>query len=422
MSGSLVDLFAGCGGMSLGLERAGFESIYVNELDAHAMSTYLANSRPDSLVRRPENRSNDIHDLTRDPDALARLGASLRKQARGDVDIVAGGPPCQGFSEIGHRRSFKVEKAEVPGNHLYVEMAKVVQAIAPKVFIFENVQGLLHSRWTAGGTHGEIWRAVQDEFTAIHVDSHGHELDYVIRAHLVHARAFGVPQNRPRVILVGVRRDVADSARYCGDWLPTGDEWKQFPKPPDPVDLLGDLVDAHWMPGGATSTYLHSARTQTQRELRRRRGGARMSKGEPLQDQEYSRHSREVMARFAAIRALGYVPQEMKTKKFHQRVVPTRWDAGGPNITIASLPDDFVHFTQDRSFTVREWARFQGFPDWYTFAGPRTTGGRRRAGDPTAGKWTRNLPKYTQIGNAVPVALAQGIGTHLNKLLGLLDN
>lgn len=421
MSGSLVDLFAGCGGMSLGLERAGFDSIYVNELNDDAMATYLANRTQDSPVQRPANRSSDIHDLTRDPATLSELGVGLRKQAGGDVDIVAGGPPCQGFSGIGHRRTFKLDKSEIPSNHLYVEMAKVVQAIAPKVFIFENVQGLMHSRWTSLGTNGEIWQAVQDEFAAIEVRVAGNDLGYLIKPHLVHARDFGVPQNRPRVIMVGVRVDIAETAGYTGDWLPTGDDWRQFPKPPNPVDLLDDLVDPGWFPGGATSTYLRRARTGVQRELRRRRDGSAMSKGDPLHDQEYSRHSREVMARFGAIRELGRVPEELKTKKFNQRVVPAIWGATGPNMTVASLPDDFIHYCQNRSFTVREWARFQGFPDWYTFHGPRTTGGRRRAGDPDAGLWKRNLPKYTQIGNAVPVALAEGIGKHLNGLLGLTD-
>jgi DNA (cytosine-5)-methyltransferase 1 len=113
----------------------------------------------------------------------------------------------------------------------------------------------------------------------------------------------------------------------------------------------------------------------------------------------------------------GKIPEEMMTKKFAQRVIPKRWGPGGPNITATSLPDDFVHFSQPRSMTVREWARLQMFPDWYEFSGKRTTGGRRRAGDPSKGDWKRETPKYTQIGNAVPVKLAEEIGNHLKKLI-----
>lgn len=419
MPGSVVDLFAGCGGMSLGLERAGFECIYVNELNDHALQTYVANRPEDSPTRQKANRSNDIFELTRDAGTLASFGQVMRQRSGGDIDIVAGGPPCQGFSGIGHRRTFKLDRTDVPSNHLYVEMAKVVHAVAPKVFIFENVQGLLHSRWTPSGARGEIWNDVQQAFREIIVKRSGHELAYVIQPELVHAKEFGVPQNRPRVIMVGVRQDVADQAGYVGTWLPSVDPAYQAPKPPDPVDLLGDLVDPDWWPGGTTVAYLQPAKTQAQRALRTRRDGSRIRKGQPLQEQEYSRHSEAVRRRFQAIRSLGYIPEEMRTKKFNQRLVPERWDKVGPNMTVASLPDDFVHFAQNRSLTVREWARFQGFPDWYEFHGPRTTGGRRRAGDPEAGEWKRDLPKYTQIGNAVPVALAEGIGRHLNELLGL---
>jgi DNA (cytosine-5)-methyltransferase 1 len=81
------------------------------------------------------------------------------------------------------------------------------------------------------------------------------------------------------------------------------------------------------------------------------------------------------------------------------------------------LPDDFVHFSQARALSVREWARIQTFPDWYRFAGKRTTGGIRRAGNPRANIFDREVPKYTQIGNAVPVKLAEAIGQHLKNLL-----
>ena len=84
---------------------------------------------------------------------------------------------------------------------------------------------------------------------------------------------------------------------------------------------------------------------------------------------------------------------------------------------MTSLPDDYVHPTQPRILTVREWARLQGFPDWYRFHGKRTTGGVRRAGNPREGIFEREVPKYTQIGNAVPVNLAYEIGKHFKSIL-----
>tara|TARA_B100001027_G_C16000949_1_gene212656 strand:- start:161 stop:523 length:363 start_codon:yes stop_codon:yes gene_type:complete len=113
----------------------------------------------------------------------------------------------------------------------------------------------------------------------------------------------------------------------------------------------------------------------------------------------------------------GVIKDEMKTKKFAQRLIPLVWPENGPNITATSLPDDYVHFSQPRSLTVREWARFQTFPDWYEFYGKRTTGGLRRAGNPDENNWDRDVPKYTQIGNAVPVELAYRIGRHLKKII-----
>ena len=113
----------------------------------------------------------------------------------------------------------------------------------------------------------------------------------------------------------------------------------------------------------------------------------------------------------------GLIPEELKTLKFGQKLLPPRWGDKGPTITATSSPDDYVHFLQPRILTVREWARLQMFPDSYIFCGKRTTGGRRRAGDPSIGLWERELPKYTQIGNAVPVPLARRVGERLIQLI-----
>jgi site-specific DNA-cytosine methylase len=89
------------------------------------------------------------------------------------------------------------------------------------------------------------------------------------------------------------------------------------------------------------------------------------------------------------------IPDHLKTKKFSQRLLPERWGPNGPSITATSLADDYVHFSQARVLTVREWARLQGFPDWYQFSGSRTTGGLRRAGNPKEGIFDRELPNWT---------------------------
>jgi DNA (cytosine-5)-methyltransferase 1 len=409
-----IDLFAGCGGLSLGLELAGFETVFVNELHPDAMQTFLIN-RPNTKLSLNGNHVNDIFTLTKNPKKLADFKSRIQKE-HGEIDLVCGGPPCQGYSGIGHRRTFKLNKNEIPTNHLYREMAKVVKAIAPKIFLFENVRGLLNSKWTPDGEKGEIWKDVQDSFKEISVKVKNKNYKYNIGWQLVFAKDYGVPQNRPRVIMIGIRSDLP--------FVPNHDFQHKglLPAPtfgaPDLVDLLSDLCDSKWKPGTTMERYRKDALTPTQVKLRTMPDGAMLKLGDSVTDHEYSKHSKSITEKFRYMIAnKSEIPEGMQTKKFSQKVLPKKWGKKGPSITATSMPDDYVHFQQPRTLTVREWARLQTFPDWYLFTGKRTTGGRRRAGDPEAGQWTRDVPKYTQIGNAVPVELARVIGEHLKKLI-----
>lgn len=196
-----------------------------------------------------------------------------------------------------------------------------------------------------------------------------------------------------------------------GSYQPTYDA-------PDLIDLLGDLVDPKFEYGGVNTAYLNPASTSVQKLLRTGLDGKVSPKGSILTEQEYSKHSDKVIEKFTyMLKNNGEIPPHLQTKKFAQRVLPARWGKVGPTITATSLADDYVHFSQARVLTVREWARLQGFPDWYQFAGSRTTGGLRRAGNPKEGIFDRELPKYTQIGNAVPVYLAEKVGLHFQKVL-----
>jgi DNA (cytosine-5)-methyltransferase 1 len=295
-------------------------------------------------------------------------------------------------------------------------MAKVVATVAPKMFLFENVRGLLNSRWSPEGEKGEIWNDVQKTFRNINVKVGKQEFQYQIGFKLVFAKEYGVPQNRPRILMVGLREDIDfeftnnDTSRGL---LPEG-----FGDAPDLKDLFSDLIDPKWRDRKETTVYLKDPTTEIQESLRTMQNGKVMMKGDLLTEQEYSNHSDAVIAKFQyMIEHDSEIPESMRTKKFSQKVLPKIWGKNGPSITATSLPDDYVHFSQPRVLTVREWARLQMFPDWYQFAGKRTTGGRRRAGDPDAGDWTREVPKYTQIGNAVPVGLAKEVGLHFKKIL-----
>ncbi len=409
-----IDLFAGCGGLSLGLEQAGFDTVFVNELHPDAMKTFLQN-RPKSFLSDTKNHVLDIKSLTKNKESLLNFGKYIREE-HGEIDLVCGGPPCQGYSGIGHRRTFELNKREMPTNHLYKDMAKVVSTVAPKMFLFENVRGLLNSRWTPEGEKGEIWNDVQKTFKNIIVKVGKQEFQYQIGFKLVFAKEYGVPQNRPRILMVGLREDIDfeftnnDTSRGL---LPEG-----FGDAPDLKDLFSDLIDPKWRDRKETTVYLKDPSSEIQESLRTMLNGRVMMKGDALSEQEYSNHSDAVIAKFQyMIEHDSEIPESMQTKKFSQKVLPKTWGKNGPSITATSLPDDYVHYSQPRVLTVREWARLQMFPDWYQFAGKRTTGGRRRAGDPDAGDWTREVPKYTQIGNAVPVGLAKEVGLHFKKIL-----
>lgn len=406
-----VDLFAGCGGLSLGLEQAGWTPAFVNELNADAMETYLMNRDREFPHLRDEGfHLHDIKELVANDGARLRdLSGGLKRKfkfdcRRGELDLVVGGPPCQGFSGIGHRRSYSVHKKQLPSNFLFQDMAYVVSQLKPKMFLFENVRGLLYSKWTSSGTNGEIWEAIREHFNEIG--------GYQIAWKLVYAKQFGVPQNRPRVLMVGVRQDLEVPAlKNFEDAVEAGLLPNCKMSPPDLIDLLGDLEKHPFENGAAIAEYPRKPKTKVQFELRR---GA----GRELTEHEYSKHSAHVLRKFKAMHdSGGDIPESMRTKKFAQRLLLPRWDDRGPTITATSLSDDYVHYSQPRALTVREWARLQMFPDRYQFAGKRTTGGIRRAGNPLKGIFDRELPKYTQIGNAVPVKLAKELGKHFAKLL-----
>lgn len=437
---SMIDLFAGCGGLSLGFEKAGFTPVFVNELNHDAMATYLLN-REHSLggLGFSENRSlhcYDAHDLKgkrldqlqADLTNIPELGLSFNQinSVGSDLDIIAGGPPCQGFSGIGHRRSYGVDKKDLPSNRLYVRMAQIIRVLRPRVFLFENVRGLLNSRWEREGAE-LIWPDVLAEFRSIK--------GYDVRWSLVHAKDYGVPQNRPRVLLVGIRKDIVEDSNTidlnadendavaCGFLpKPKSGHWLNL------HELLGDLVDptipdllANRSGRGElfeTKNYPSRPFSRIQKLLRSPPDWWPKGKQIQLTEQEYSRHSPMVLAKFIAMHKNGgVIPEEFKTKKFSQRLLPAEWGHQGPSITATSMPDDYVHYAQPRTLTVREWARLQMFPDWYRFCGKRTTGGIRRAGNPLEGIFDREVPKYTQIGNAVPVGLAELVGQHLRTVI-----
>jgi DNA (cytosine-5)-methyltransferase 1 len=311
---SVVDLFAGCGGLSLGMENAGFTPVFVNEINPDAMATYLAN-RHHQLGGKPFAEQDHLrcHDANELQGArleklvadLSALGLTLPDLAeaelasnKGNLDLLSGGPPCQGYSGIGHRRSYAVDKQDLPSNQLYGRMTKIIRRLRPRIFLFENVRGILTSKWTREG-NDMIWPDVWDEFRKIP--------DYHVRYTLVRASDYGVPQNRPRVLLVGIRDDIVQASSIinlfaddkdavkCG-LLPKGDPSEA----PGIEELLSDLVDPairraleeQAFPQGKFETreYPRAPQTQIQKKLRAAPPAHGARSGQ-LSDHEYSNHT-----------------------------------------------------------------------------------------------------------------------------------
>ena len=404
----MLDLFSGCGGLSLGLEASGFRPVAFAEISHEAAETYRLN-RNHELVRFV--RASELLHAA----AGRRVRALLREMHHRELDLVCGGPPCQGFSTRGQRRTQYAETSSIPANHLYLDMVKIVNEFRPKVFLFENVAGLLHAKWN----RNESARVFDDVLGAFRRTL---QTDYLMDWSLLEAWRYGVPQLRRRLFLVGLRNDVARKALGArsvrlkpsghaieAGLLPAPD---LIPSTPSPEQVIGDLVDPSYLEGLVTTHYAHAPKGEFQEQ-------ARLGVSpDALTEQVYSEHRLHTIRKFSAlIRNHGVLPEKYQTKKFGLRLLPRDWPHGIPNLTITTMPDDFVHYQQPRTLTVRECARFQTFPDWYRFFGRRSTGGHQRAGRPSLGQWDRATPKYTQIGNAVPVKLAEKIGRHLLTLI-----
>ena len=181
--------------------------------------------------------------------------------------------------------------------------------------------------------------------------------------------------------------------------------------------MLSDLDTKHWNP----RTKLHRKKPSSEFQKLMRRELSGDYRNQSLTDHEFSNHNPETVKKFQFLidnpeAKMEDLPAKMRTKKFSQKALPARWE-DKPTITATSLPDDYVHYANPRSFSVREWARIQTFPDHHVFCGKRTTGGPRRAGIPSEGLWDREVPKYTQIGNAVPPLLGKEIGERIRQII-----
>lgn len=412
---TFIDLFAGCGGLSLGLSQAGWQGLFAIEKTADAFETFRANFLDES-ARHPfqwptwlGQQAHSIDDVLKDH-ALALAGL------RGKVDLIAGGPPCQGFSFAGKRNSSD------PRNKMFERYVSFVKIVEPKFLVLENVPGMNVAHTKRGN---RIVLGSRTYFDQLQEALDG--LGYSVGQMILDAAEFGVPQTRSRLVVIGVRSDVAKMlpSACTGIFDRIGKEGRAQ------LAALGDggYVSAEQAISDLTvgEGKRKAARTVAYAGDGSRRGFMQLdyagTHGTPFQalmhegvdhdtmdSMRLARHSSEVESRFKKILATCRrginVSQEDRERlgMLKHRTVPMSPTRPAPTLT--TLPDDILHYSDPRILTVRESARLQSFPDWFKFRGKYTTGGDRRKSE---------CPRYTQVGNAVPPLLARAIG------IGIID-
>lgn len=377
-----IDLFSGAGGISVGLEAAGYRMLAAGDIDSACATTYRRNFTSHPFVHA------DIRDLT---------GTQLMRDAdirRGELDLLIGGPPCQGFSIIGSR------VMRDPRNDLFREFLRIGGELQPRCMVIENVPGLA----TLAG--GQILQHVLEGFG---------EIGYKVSFAELLAAQYGVPQMRWRMIFVAFRRDAGLSSNVG------------FPKPTHGLRGVGELVpnctiseaDARGFvttreaigdlppikAGEIGATYTGSPSYPYQRR-------ARQGAGSVLHNHYSARLSELNLVRIGSLEAgqdwrdlpVELLPDGMrraKRKDHTRRFSRMTWD-GIPRSIITRFRDpksgEYTHPDQDRTISIREAARIQSFPDRFVFEGSLTE-------------------QYDQVGNAVPTLLAESIGREVSSCL-----
>jgi DNA (cytosine-5)-methyltransferase 1 len=396
-----IDLFAGCGGLSLGLHHAGWEGLFAIEKSYQAFKTLEFN-----LIDRikhfqwPEWLPKQAHDIN---SVIAEYTDKL-EALQGKVTLVAGGPPCQGFSIAGHRN----ENDE--RNKLIESYIKFVSLVKPDLIFFENVKGFTMEFRNNAAKGRKYSQIVTSKLT---------EEGYYAYGQLVNFGEYGIPQKRIRFILVGIRKDIEGaSVEKAKSFFRKLEEnkfsflqLKNIPIHPTVEEALSDLIrgnevvatpDRKGFKSGlykmAMSPYQHFVREETKQQLF-------------PNSHSFAKQTLPVVKRLRHILSVATECKDIgKTMKSElgittQVLIPLRPNEQSPTVT--SHPDDMIHYCEPRILTVRECARLQSFPDNFEFKEKYTTGGKYRKYE---------VPRYTQVGNAIPPLFGEQSGLILDWL------
>ena len=396
-----IDLFAGCGGLSLGLHNAGWKGFFAIEKNKDAFRTLEFN------LIESRTHFNWPKWLPREAQEINEVISNYKEQLlslRGNVDLVAGGPPCQGFSMAGRRRE------DDSRNQLVNSYIEFIQLVQPKLILFENVKGFT-LEFKKNREKGKEY--------ASYVEQELIKAGYFVKGKLVDFGEYGVPQKRTRFILVGIRSDVSHASKERAEEFFKLLEEKRyaFLKKKNLTgettlkDAISDLLKENGeiqspdTPSFKAGVY---GKSQSAYQLL-----MRQETNDNMPDSHrFAKHRSETIQKFDEFlqterknKDVGKATRERHNIRKHT-IIPLDGNAKSPTIT--TLPDDYIHYCEPRILTVREYARIQSFPDWYKFRGKYTTGGKVR---------TQEVPRYSQIGNAIPPLFGEQSGIVLKELI-----
>jgi len=346
---TVIDLFAGVGGLSLGFKQNGFDVLFANEYNKEIARAYKLNN-PETIVN-----DSDIRDIDFDEVFLP---------FQGKIDVVVGGPPCQGFSQKGKRIGMKDER-----NFMFQQFVKVVQYVKPKYFVLENVPNILTAE------HGFFKEQIIEMFSG---------LGYEVKAKVLKAEQHGVPQTRRRAVFLGkLGENTMEIPDDTGERVTVMDAISDLP-----VLCSGEGTD------GAVE-YEKAPANRFQEDMRK--------KSIAIHNHIATSHSKTALERLKLVTLTSTkedLPPEHRTKSIHSGTW-TRLKPDGYARTITTRFDtpasgQFTLPFQDRCITVREAARLQSFPDDYIFYGNKTA-------------------QMLQVGNAVPPKLASSIARTIKE-------
>jgi len=398
-----IDLFAGCGGLSLGLINAGLHGIFAIEKSPDAFATFKHNLIDGKIVDKFIWPSWLPCKAITSSLLIKKYNQQLHEMA-GNIQLIAGGPPCQGFSIAGKRNP------NDPRNKLSEEYIKIVKIIQPKFLLLENVKGF-KSPFVFKNNRKKVYADI--------IKTKLEDLGYIVYTSIIDSSIFGVPQSRHRYVMIAVNKKIKIDN--------------------DPFDMLFSMAKTFRKNKGlpeegiiSVSNAISNLQTYNGKYIEksldnkgymqikyRKKWNSKYQK--LMQDdcpQNYipnglrlANHNKDIVKRFKIILKKcekgKNVPKEKLEKLGTKKISFTPLHPRKLSRTITTLPDDLLHYSEPRILTVRENARLQSFPDWFEIKGKYTTGGNRRK---------KECPKYTQIGNAVPPLLAEALGKLILKI------